>query len=90
MRRFGSYVAALSLALIVAMQNGCTMFQVVAEAPRHCTTEDEWHNIESVDREMLAVFDPNDDGVNPWPYLYDRYDYLESRCGGINAYRNER
>ena len=63
---------------------------VVAEAPAHCRTKDEWAGYIAVAQSKVSIFRPDDEGYPTQHHRFaDRVDYLESVCLGINAYRGD-
>jgi hypothetical protein len=58
--------------------------------PRHCVLPTEYKQAPLVDAQRITIFqpDPNGEATQFREFAY-RDDYLESRCRGINAFRNE-
>ncbi len=61
-----------------------------AGVPEHCEELSEWRNAPAVMREILEVHEYNAAGEPVYFTKYlERFDYLESQCCGVNAYRND-
>ena len=87
-KRLGVVLAVACCALL-SVSSGCRTIPI--GTPEHCIEEDEFTVSHIVDTQAVFVFKPDVITGQPTRFteLAIRFDYLEARCAGINAFRGD-